>query len=334
MKCFFNPSRLLLIIVLFSLLTFITLFYCSDEGSDTSDLENISGVWELTTTVISNSSDPSDHSTDTDNIVLIQCDNEVSIIAGEGLWGSGTVDGNELEIVGYVYQTDESGNTIYNSNGSFSGNSSKLEGGFTTTITFDPYSGEPDAPVTIEFNAQLTLLSNYTSCFERDDFGDPEESEYILPWPAGKTYNCSNSYCIPTGGHREQQAYDFTIPVGDTIIAARSGVVRQIKESSPDDGQGMDHNHVMIEHEDGTVGFYAHLMQNGVLVNVNETVETGQVIAYAGHSGTTDIVHLHFGVYDSYPPQEGYDQAVNFRNAVGPLDCRGGLVNRASYTSQ
>jgi murein DD-endopeptidase MepM/ murein hydrolase activator NlpD len=143
----------------------------------------------------------------------------------------------------------------------------------------------------------------------------------------------SNSYCIPTGGHRQQQAYDFEIPIGDPIVAARAGVVRQIKESSPDNGQGTDHNHVFIEHEDGTVGFYAHLKQNGVLVDVGDNVEAGRTIALAGHSGTTDVVHLHFGVYDDWPPVEGQDQAVNFRSMDGPLDCRGGLVMWGTYTA-
>ena len=110
-------------------------------------------------------------------------------------------------------------------------------------------------------------------------------------------------------------------------------IVRQVKEDSPDDGQGTDHNHVMVEHEDGTVAFYAHLMQNGVLVDVGERVEQGQVLALAGHSGTPDVVHLPFGVYDGWPPTERSDRAVNFRNAGGPLDCKGGLVNGATYTA-
>ena len=144
----------------------------------------------------------------------------------------------------------------------------------------------------------------------------------------------NNSYCVPTGGHREQQAYDFLIPIGEPVLAARAGIVMQVTEDSPDDGQGTDHNHVMVEHSDGTVGFYAHLQQNGVVVEVGEPVEQGQTIATAGHSGTTDVVHLHFGVYDSWPPVEGQDQAVNFRNTPGPLDCRRGLVNGATYSAQ
>jgi hypothetical protein len=138
---------------------------------------------------------------------------------------------------------------------------------------------------------------------------------------------------VTDGGHRAQQAYDFIIPVGDTVLAARGGIVRKVKQDSPDDGRGTDHNHVMLEHDDGTVAFYAHLKHDGALVDVGDTVTQGQALALAGHSGTTDIVHLHFGVYDAWPPAEGSDRAVNFRNAQGPLDCRGGLVDGATYTA-
>ena len=69
-------------------------------------------------------------------------------------------------------------------------------------------------------------------------------------------------------------------------------------------------------------------------VELGENVAAGQTIALAGHSGTPDVVHLHFGVYSSYPPVEGDDRAVNFSNMDGPVDCRGGLVDGAAYTAQ
>jgi murein DD-endopeptidase MepM/ murein hydrolase activator NlpD len=89
----------------------------------------------------------------------------------------------------------------------------------------------------------------------------------------------------------------------------------------------------VIEHDDGTSGFYAHLKQSSAQVMVGESVTAGQVIALAGHSGTPDVPHLHFGVYATYPGVEGNDVAVNFRNTAGPVDCRGGLVWGATYTA-
>ena len=173
------------------------------------------------------------------------------------------------------------------------------------------------------------------TCAVRADFGPPAESPYILPYPAGQSYRVSQGYCYPFGGHRNQLAYDFQIPIGDDVIAARSGVVVFVRDDVPDDGTGTDsqeHNDIYIEHSDGTVAFYAHLQQNSVVVNVGEQVSAGQRVAASGNSGNTGgLPHLHFGVYESWPPVEGRDLPVNFRNAQGPTDPEGGLAHGGTY---
>ncbi len=78
--------------------------------------------------------------------------------------------------------------------------------------------------------------------------------------------------------------------------------------------------------------FYAHLVHDGVVVQEGDWVEQGQQIAFSGTSGGTVAV-LHFGVYHTWPVQGGNDVAVNFRNAEGPLDERGGLQQGAFYTA-
>jgi hypothetical protein len=307
---------------------------CSNEVVEPPELDELTGVWELTTTVESNSCDEDDNSTNTQLITLIQCGDEVTIINENGLWGTGKIFGERMEFTGSEIQEEDDGSTAtVQTTGMASGTSIMLEGTFTTQVTFDTSSAQNTCVIVTE--ASMVLVAEYLKdCIDRDQFGDPTLSDYILPWPAGKSYILNNSYCVPTGGHRLQQAYDFLIPVGHTIIASRAGIVRQVKEDSPDDGLGSDHNHVMIEHSDGTVGFYAHLKQKCVFVEVGENVMVGQPIALAGHSGTTDVVHLHFGVYGNYPPREGNDRAINFRNMEGPVDCRGGLVMGAEYTAK
>jgi murein DD-endopeptidase MepM/ murein hydrolase activator NlpD len=165
------------------------------------------------------------------------------------------------------------------------------------------------------------------SCYERAYFGDPAESAYILPFSPGSAYEILQSYCTRESSHVNQLAYDFLIPVGVEIIAARGGVVWELREEQPDDGRDcQDHNYVLIQHDDGSVGFYAHLMQDGVQVDEGDRVERGETIALSGNSCTNNIPHLHFGVYSSWPPVEGDDQPVNFVNARGPIDDRGGLM--------
>jgi murein DD-endopeptidase MepM/ murein hydrolase activator NlpD len=167
------------------------------------------------------------------------------------------------------------------------------------------------------------------ACMERAVFGEPSQSPYILPYPVGSSYRLMQGYCYPKGGHRNQLAYDFETPVGTQVIAARSGLVMQVRSDLPDDGkqpQPGQHNHVMIKHADGTVAFYAHLKQNSIIVKIGDYVFQGQPIAQSGNSGNTQgLPHLHFGVYESWPAKEGFDIAVNFRNAEGTLGQRKGL---------
>ena len=164
------------------------------------------------------------------------------------------------------------------------------------------------------------------SCLERAAFGDPADSLYILPYPVGDKFLVTGSYCHVSDPHARSLAYDFAMPIGTEVLAARAGVVRMVHESTPDEPNEIRPNGFYIEHDDGSVGSYAHITQDGVLVEVGEQVEQGQVVAISGTSGADDP-HLHFMVYQSYPEYvEDDDVPVNFRNARGRLDERGGLL--------
>ena len=171
------------------------------------------------------------------------------------------------------------------------------------------------------------------TCLNRARFGDPAASDYILPYPVGEAYYLMQSYCVSgrPGAHSDQLAYDFYMPIGAEVVAARGGWVVEMRESHPDTGWGTAmENYVYIEHADGTVAFYAHLMQHGVDVEVGQWVDQGERIGASGNSGNTqNTPHLHFGVYRTWPQYEEMGVAVNFRNTPGPLDTLGGLlVNR------
>jgi len=178
---------------------------------------------------------------------------------------------------------------------------------------------------------------NPLSCCERADFKNPDNNLYVLPYPTGKTYILSQSYCNPLGGHNNQLAYDFAMCIGDTICSIGAGVVKDLREDQPDNGgdiEASNHNFIMIQHNDGSVAFYAHLMQNGVLVAKNDVVQQGMKIALSGNSGNTlGFPHLHIGLYESWPAVETYDLPIVFSNCVGPLDERGGLIADSAYTA-
>jgi murein DD-endopeptidase MepM/ murein hydrolase activator NlpD len=161
--------------------------------------------------------------------------------------------------------------------------------------------------------------------------------DYVLPYPPGKSYVLSQTCCNPDGGHSNQLAYDFAIYLGDTVCCMRSGVVKEMREDQPDIGGDITsskHNYLMIEHDDGTVAFYAHLMQDEVLVDVGSHVEQGQKIARSGNSGNTlNFPHLHVGLYERYPPVETYDLPIIFKNVEGTLDGDGRLIADNWYTA-
>jgi murein DD-endopeptidase MepM/ murein hydrolase activator NlpD len=167
------------------------------------------------------------------------------------------------------------------------------------------------------------------SCLEQAVFGPPSESPYLLPYAVGTGHEVFQTYCGPQShGRDDQMSIDFLMPVGTDVLAAQSGLVRVAVDEHPDFGRAI--NYVFIEHEDGTVAFYAHLHPGSVLVGPGDSVKAGQSVAKSGSSGTS-IAHLHFGVSSSWPPRHTDDMPVNFRNAGGPLDEKGGLKPGVVY---
>jgi murein DD-endopeptidase MepM/ murein hydrolase activator NlpD len=121
---------------------------------------------------------------------------------------------------------------------------------------------------------------------------------YILPFPKGASYKLLQGYNGPWGhkGHAEY-AYDFQMPIGSPILAARSGEVVHVEEGYNNGTRKPgEENVVVIKHNDGTYGRYYHLTKEGVIVSVGEKVRQGQKIALSGDSGASAGPHLHFDV--------------------------------------
>ncbi len=320
-------SHIGLLVVLLVSLIFIQ--KC-DSDVINGEIIDVTGSWELTTTIISNILGLTNGETNTEFIYLADSNGVLSITNFSGHWGNGSINGRNIHFTGTESSDDFGTPATLITEGTGTISETEIVGTFTTKVYFSKdTSNSPDGTINSSF---VMMELEETTCYNRAIFGDPEDSDYILPYPVGAAYPVYQSYCWRTGGHRNQLAYDFTIPIGDTIVAARSGIVREIREDSPDNGEGVgEHNYVFIQHEDGTLAFYAHLMQYSIIVEPDDTVEIGQYFAFSGNSGESDEPHLHFGVYEDYPPVEGVDVPVNFRNAEGPLDSRGGLIRGEVY---
>src|SRR5690606_7561004 len=59
-------------------------------------------------------------------------------------------------------------------------------------------------------------------------------------------------------------------------------------------------NGIVLEHPDGSRSWYWHF-KSGTLTskNIGDSVAAGEYLAAAGSSGSSDIPHVHFEVYDS-----------------------------------
>ncbi|MCP3975168.1 MAG: M23 family metallopeptidase [bacterium] len=214
--------------------------------------------------------------------------------------------------------------------------SAALTSSVTTTLAVTTTSVATTAPPSSSSTSSTTAFEFFEPkteielCLERAVFGDPVESDYVLPFPAGTGYTMFQGYCRDDTSHEEQVAYDFAMPIGSQVTAARAGIVRDLREDVSDTAFTSDLNFITIEHEDGSAAFYGHVMQDSIPVAIGDEVEAGDLIALSGSSGRTGEI-LHFGVSRIYPWGHHTDTGVNFRNADGPLNRAGGLRDGSFY---
>ena len=175
-------------------------------------------------------------------------------------------------------------------------------------------------------------------CLAAANFGDPASSPFCLPYDAGMSHSVAQSYCAPApGSHETRFAYDFAMPLGTEVRAARAAVVVELREHWLDsDRTGGHENMVALRHDDETISLYLHLRYQGVVPEMGDSVPMGGLLGYSGNTGdSSGFPHLHFqvclrGGMCSWKTGE-YTLPVNFKNALGPLDFRGGLLLGTSY---
>ncbi len=149
--------------------------------------------------------------------------------------------------------------------------------------------------------AGLSLIALYlllTGPRDLDAYPPQATSPYRLPWPADVTHFCIQGNRAVVS-HREPSreiAWDFVMPVGSDVRAARGGRVARVVVTHEGRGTDAPNNLISIDHGDGTSGWYLHLEKDGALVAVGEVVRQGQPIARSGNVGKSLLPHLHFEV--------------------------------------
>jgi murein DD-endopeptidase MepM/ murein hydrolase activator NlpD len=136
-------------------------------------------------------------------------------------------------------------------------------------------------------------------------------------YASGPFGDCTSG-CVTHGDPDQHFAWDFDLPEGTEVLAARSGTVAVaigswgsdhcggLSASDAGDGtasqfMGNETNLVEIAHGDGTSALYLHLshVSPGVerKAKTGEPVQQGEVLGTSGKTGYTRCVpHLHFQV--------------------------------------
>lgn len=204
--------------------------------------------------------------------------------------------------------------------------SHKHEGGETLVVKNDLYSpveveleitqaehvlGAPSKPIrwVLQPRSEIRLLTLAPSGTGtprhqhrlRYALGDPRAQHfgttYPLPWRGGPfrmTQGPGGRYSHT--GPKGRYAVDIAMPVGTSILAARSGVVIRTENNQTGRGTNPAGNFVRMLHDDGTMGVYLHLKRGSVQVREGQRVRAGELLAQSGNTGNSTGPHLHFVV--------------------------------------
>jgi murein DD-endopeptidase MepM/ murein hydrolase activator NlpD len=127
-------------------------------------------------------------------------------------------------------------------------------------------------------------------------------ARYWIPWSPNLRFEVGQAIggSYTHNGHW-RFAFDFWMPAGTPIRAARDGTVVRVVEdfsrSGTEERFKKRANLIFILHADGTIARYLHLQQGGAQVEVGERVTAGDLIGYSGNTGYSQSPHLHFDVF-------------------------------------
>jgi hypothetical protein len=98
-------------------------------------------------------------------------------------------------------------------------------------------------------------------------------------------------------------ALDFSGAQGFPLLAARGGTVIDVRsnvfvncQATPYSGCPNFGNYVAIQHQDGEISWYLHMVMNSATVVIGQKVKRGHFIGQLGNTGNSTGPHLHFHV--------------------------------------
>lgn len=143
--------------------------------------------------------------------------------------------------------------------------------------------------------AQNNTSSSSSSSSKNQVSNTPSASGYIFPVQGLSKANIRNKTYPSYPGHT---GVDVNINVtGKNVVAVKAGTVITSTALKNSNGTYRSYGeYIMINHGDGTVTLYAHLLQGSRKVQPGDKVSQGQVIGTVGSTGNSTGNHLHFEV--------------------------------------
>ena len=147
---------------------------------------------------------------------------------------------------------------------------------------------------------------------------------YDLPFKKGTSHKLVQGYGRGMFSHKNKAAWDFGMPEGTPVYAARGGVLYSFKDNSDEGGPFSKYdkkaNYIIIRHDDGSFGCYWHLQKNGVVVKKG-MVGKGKINWIQWQYRILIVLrpHLHFAVKRKLNYEKDSFVRTKFRTARGIL---------------
>lgn len=126
---------------------------------------------------------------------------------------------------------------------------------------------------------------------------EPSKAGYINPIKGKTKANITTDYHGYITLKGKHTGVDFACGAGTPIVAVKDGVVVISKAVRNPNGTYRSYGeYIAIDHYDGTVTLYAHMLSNSRRVQVGDKVSQGEKIGEVGSTGNSTGNHLHFEV--------------------------------------
>ncbi len=146
-------------------------------------------------------------------------------------------------------------------------------------------------------NFDYTTKTNYGN-HNKTDYEN--NFEYYLPFKKEESYTIYQGY-NGSFSHQNENALDFTMPIGTEIYSIRDGIVVKVVQNNNKACAQKEcmkyNNYIIIYHSDGTFAEYTHIKKNGSKVKKGDKIKIGELIAYSGNVGWSTGPHLHLVVF-------------------------------------